>query len=96
MVCIMTVEMRTIGEILDSRPAGREALLALRPRLSTVKDLVLDFGGVKVLTPSFADEFVTPLIGEFDLKLMNTQGNITVQKTLEFLAEDWPRKIAME
>lgn len=94
----MTIDMRKIGTVLDSRPAGREALLALRPRLKDAADLIIDFAGVNVLTPSFADEFVTPLTEEFTgrIALQHTRENITVEKTLEFLAKGWTGKVAME
>lgn len=95
----MTIEMQKIGVILNSRPAGREALLAMRPHLRGVEDVVLDFSGVNVLTPSFADEFVTPLVSEYKdrLLLTHTKENITVFKTLEFLSEDWGEgKVMME
>jgi len=72
-----------------SRPAGREAYLALSAYL--IKDvdrqelLEIDFDGVKVLTPSWADEVITKLAQEFpNIKLLNTQ-NSTVQATLKTL-----------
>lgn len=94
----MTIEMQKIGRTLDSRPAGRESLLAVRPRLKGAEAIVLDFTGIEVLTPSFADEFVTPLVNEYGgrLRLIHTQENITVTKTLEFLAEDWKEQVPME
>ena len=86
----MIIEMKKIGTVLDSRPAGKEALLAMRPHIKDAKEVVIDFSGVNVLTPSFADEFVTPLQEEFgnNLSLMNELDNITVRTTLEFLAEE--------
>ncbi len=91
--------MFKFGEMLNSRPDGREALLAIRPRIKNEKEIEIDFVGVKMLTPSFADEFVTPLVEEYseeNLKLVNTQENITVKKTLEFLSENWDKNIKME
>lgn len=91
----MIIEMRKFGEILNSRPSGREAFLAFRPRLlhdlQPEEAILVDFEGIKVLTPSFADEFVTPLVRQYQGKLsfQNTR-NITVRKTLEFLSQDWP------
>jgi len=95
MAKLMTIEMKNIGIVLDSRPAGREAFLAMQPRLRDAANVELDFDGVKVLTPSFADEFVTPLIEKYGdhITFLHTTKNITVQKTLRFLAEDWPVKI---
>lgn len=88
----MTIEMVKFGQILSSRPVGRESLLAIRPTLpKDPEEIILDFSGVNVLTPSFADEFVTPLTEQFqdNIKLVHTQENITVQKTLQFLSENW-------
>ena len=72
-----------------SRPAGREAYLALSAYLIKGVDrqelLEIDFEGVKVLTPSWADEVITKLAQEFpNIKLLNTQ-NSTVQATLKTL-----------
>jgi hypothetical protein len=98
MEIIMIIAMSNIGTVLDSRPAGREALLAVRPRLQNERNVVLDFTGVQVLTPSFADEFVTSLIHEpkCTVRLIHTQDNITVRKTLAFLQEEWGKDIRME
>ena len=85
----MKIEIKKFGEMLMSRPAGREAYLALSAYL--IKDvdrqelLEIDFDGVKVLTPSWADEVITKLAQEFpNIKLLNTQ-NSTVQATLKTL-----------
>ncbi|GMX58171.1 MAG: hypothetical protein YFSK_5140 [Candidatus Yanofskyibacterium parasiticum] len=85
----MKIQIKKFGEMLMSRPAGREAYLALSAYL--IKDvdrqelLEIDFDGVKVLTPSWADEVITKLAQEFpNIKLLNTQ-NSTVQATLKTL-----------
>jgi hypothetical protein len=47
----------------------------------------IDFAGVKVLTPSWADEVITKLAAEFkNIKLLNAQSS-TVKATLKTLAE---------
>lgn len=60
----MKIEVKKFGEILTSRPAGREASLItkayLQPGTGT-EPIELDFSGVKVLTPSWVDEFVQGL-----------------------------------
>ena len=93
----MILELRKIGSVLDSRPAGREALLAIRPQLQGAKEIEIDFTDVNVLTPSFADEFITPLVEEYGehISFRHTGSNITVGKTLAFLAEDWPAAARM-
>lgn len=87
----MRIELKKFGEMLVSRPAGREAFLALSAYLT--KDLPenepieIDFSGVKVLTPSWADEVITKIAKEFkNVKLLNTE-NATVQATLKTLRE---------
>lgn len=97
----MMLLMRNFGEKLDSRPAGREAWLAIQPRLremDTTETITLDFTNVLLLTPSFADEFVTSLVHEYPGRaiLSHTQENITVRKTLEFLSEAWSQKPALQ
>lgn len=60
----MTLQMIKFGNILNSRPAGREAGLRAKQIINgsnESEDVVLDFSNVEVLTPSFADEFVKGL-----------------------------------
>ncbi len=88
----MRIQIEKLGIVLSSRPAGKEALLAIRSSLlrgvSTTEDLYLDFAGVDVLTPSWADEFVTPLAEEWGdrLHFLNTD-NHSVKVTLDFLGQ---------
>ena len=84
-------ELKKFGEILVSRPAGREAYLAMSAYLTKglPKDetIEIDFSGVKVLTPSWADEVITKIALDFkNLKLVNT-ANPTVKATLKTLME---------
>ncbi len=73
-----------------SRPAGREAYLALLAYL--VKDIkkdekiIIDFEGVKVLTPSWADEVIPQLAKNYRIAFDHAD-NPTVQATLKTLAE---------
>lgn len=87
----MRIELKKFGEILVSRPAGREAYLAMSAYL--LKDLdknepiELDFSGVKVFTPSWADEVITNIFKDFkNVKFLNAE-NPTVQATLKILKE---------
>jgi hypothetical protein len=87
----MKIELKKFGEILISRPAGREAFLALSAYLTKGLDkneiIEIDFSGVKVLTPSWADEVITKITEKFqNVKLLNTE-NATVQATLKTLRE---------
>ena len=69
----MKIEVKKFGEILTARSEGREAYLVSRAYLKPVTedDLVeLDFEGVKVLTPSWADEFISGLRAEYGKRLV--------------------------
>ena len=85
----MKIDIKKFGTTLVSRPAGKEAWLAFQPTLNEVKTdekIIVDFNGVIILTPSWADEFLTPLRLKFKekVKLVNTD-NPSVQATLLIL-----------
>ena len=86
----MIIQLKKFGITLVSRPSGKEAWLAFQPVLSEISDneeIIVDFEGVVVLTPSWADEFLTPLRERFTdrVKLHNTD-NPSVVATLAILA----------
>jgi len=85
----MRIQLNKFGTTLVSRPSGKEAWLAFQPslvNLSESEEVVVDFEGVVVLTPSWADEFLTPLHSRFinRVKLVNTD-NASVAATLAIL-----------
>lgn len=85
----MTIELKKFGTTLVSRPSGKEAWLAFQPSLAAVsenEEVIVDFAGVAVMTPSWADEFLTPLRQRFGKRvtLANTE-NASVQATLAIL-----------
>ncbi|HCR35627.1 hypothetical protein A2130_00890 [Candidatus Woesebacteria bacterium GWC2_33_12] len=85
----MVINLNKFGTTLVSRPAGKEASLAFNPTLREVNEnekIEVDFTGVEVLTPSWADEFLTPLYNSFNgrIKLTNT-GNSSVIESLKIL-----------
>lgn len=84
----MNIEIKKFGITLVSRPAGKEAWLAFQPTLNELKHnekIIVDFDGVVVLTPSWADEFLTPLKQKFkEVELINTS-NPSVKATLAIL-----------
>ena len=87
----MTIKLVKFGEILISRPAGREALLAMEAYLikdvNTGEEIIIDFARIKVLTPSWADEVITKLAEKFkNIKFINTD-NPTVKSTLDTLRQ---------
>lgn len=87
----MRIELKKFGSNLSSRPAGKEAYLSARayilPKDKNEK-VEIDFTGVEVLTPSWADEFLTPIKKEFGNNLiLLPSDNVTIKSTLEFLEE---------
>ncbi len=85
----MIIYVKKFGDVLVSRPAGREAFLAMSAYITrdvpTTEPIEIDFEGVKVLTPSWADEVITPLAERFkNVTLLHTE-NSSVQATLNTL-----------
>ncbi len=85
----MKVFVQKFGMVLTSRQSGREAYAAFQPTLNELGQndkLILDFEGVEVLSPSWADEFLTPLLRDLDQRLIVTHtGNASVKLTIETL-----------
>lgn len=87
----MIIQLKKFGTTLVSRPSGKEAWLAFQPTLSQIsedEEIVVDFAHVAVLTPSWADEFLTPLKERFNgrVKLDNID-NSSVVATLAILGK---------
>jgi len=80
--------MKTFGDILMSRPAGRDAFLMAKAYVfketGENDDIILDFDDVKVLAPSWADEFITGIKTEYpnSLQYINTE-NPSVKASLK-------------
>jgi hypothetical protein len=87
----MIIQLNKFGTTLVSRPSGKEAWLAFQPTLSEIpenEEIIVDFEGVIVLTPSWADEFLSPLYSKFkdNVKLRNTE-NPSITATLAILTK---------
>ena len=87
----MKIKLKKFGNLLTSRPDGREALAAIEPLLQNLSEneaLEIDFDGVITFTPSWADEFVTKLTDRFGKRVhfVNDE-NPSVRATLELLAK---------
>lgn len=85
----MIIHMKKFGTTLVSRPSGKEAWLAYQPVLKDIsenEEILVDFKDVFVLTPSWADEFLTPLRNRYQsrVRLLNT-GNPSIQASLAIL-----------
>ena len=87
----MVIELKKFGTTLVSRPSGKEAWLAFQPTLNNISDneeIIVDFADIIVLTPSWADEFLTPLRNRFTkVNLINTD-NASITATLATLSEN--------
>ena len=70
----MTLAISKFGEVLMSRPAGKDAFLMAKAyilnTLTQNDEITLDFANVKVLTPSWADEFITGLKSNYSNKII--------------------------
>ena len=85
----MIISLSKFGTMLISRQDGREALLAFNSTLRDVgpdEKIEIDFAGVEVLTPSWVDEFLTPIFNSFKnrISLINAQ-NSSVIESLKIL-----------
>lgn len=87
----MKIQLEKFGKTLISRELGSEAFRAFQPTLRELsKDEVLeiDFSGILTLSPSWADEFLTPLLNQLNNKLiLLPSDNLSVQATLKILQE---------
>jgi len=96
----MIIQLKKFGTTLISRQTGKEALAAFEPVLRTItknEKVEIDFADVITFTPSWGDEFLTPLQTRYkkNLILKNTQ-NLSVQATLQILEEINKEKFIVE
>ena len=87
----MLIVLEKFGKTLTSRQLGSEALKAFQPTLSGIlpdESLEIDFSGVLTFSPSWADEFLTPLLGQLgDRLVLLPSDNLSVQATVKLLEE---------
>lgn len=95
----MIIKLKKFGTTLISRQTGKEAFLAFQPVLKNVKEneiIEVDFEGVLTFSPSWGDEFLTPLLERYkDQLVLKKSGNLSVKATLEILEESLGRKFNM-
>ncbi|MBI4811958.1 DUF4325 domain-containing protein [Candidatus Falkowbacteria bacterium] len=88
--------MKKFGTTLISRQAGKEALAAFQSSLSELKsdeNLEIDFDGVITFSPSWGDEFLTPLLNRFgDRLILLPTDNPSVRITVELLEKTQEKK----
>ena len=87
----MKLQLEKFGKTLISRELGSEAFKAFQPtlrELSQDEELEIDFTGVLTLSPSWADEFLSPLLDLMGGRLvLLPSDNLSVHATLRILQE---------
>jgi hypothetical protein len=87
----MKINLKQFGTTLSSRPAGKAAYAEFQSSLVKLGEnemLEIDFEGISSFSPSWGDEFLTPLLDQLGdrLILLKTK-NMSVAATIEFLEE---------
>ena len=92
----MKIELKKFGTTLISRQAGRESFAAFQSTLSELKsneNIEIDFDGVITFSPSWGDEFLTPLLMQLDDRLILLRSdNPSVKATLDILEQKTKKK----
>ena len=87
----MKIELSKFGTTLISRELGSEAFKAFHTTLQKLgadENLEIDFSGVLTLSPSWADEFLTPLLNQLGKRLvLLPTDNLSVHATIKILQE---------
>jgi len=85
----MTIELKKFGTTLISRQTGKEAFLAFQAFTKDTKKnekIEIDFDGVLTFSPSWGDEFLTPLLNLYGNRMvLKNTGNPSVKATIEML-----------
>ena len=85
----MIIKLNKFGTTLVSRQTGREAWAAFQPALQTItpeENIEVSFDDVLTFSPSWADEFITPLKKEFGNRVvLRETSNPSVKATLDIL-----------
>jgi hypothetical protein len=85
----MVIALKKFGTTLISRQTGKEAFAAFQSSLKNIpgqEDIIANFEGVITFSPSWGDEFLTPMVKNYGerFKLMHTE-NPSVKITIEIL-----------
>lgn len=95
----MIIELKKFGKLLTSRQAGKEALAAISSQLPQENNekIIIDFLEITTFSPSWGDEFLSPLQKKYtnNLFLKNTS-NSSVKASIEILEETNEIKFQVE
>lgn len=87
----MIIQLKKFGTTLTSRQLGKEALSAFKPSLAGVGEteiIEVNFDEVNTFSPSWGDEFLTPLVKKYGKKfIIRRSDNPSVVATLKLLEE---------
>lgn len=87
----MLIALEKFGKTLTSRQLGSEAFKAFQSSMREIgpdESLEIDFTGVFTLSPSWADEFITPLSAQLgDRLVLMPSDNLSVQATVKLLED---------
>jgi len=87
----MVIDIKKFGAILTSRQLGKEALAAFLPNFNNLPEeekVYVNFSGVDVFSPSWGDEFLTPLHKRFGGRLiLKKTSNASASASIEILEE---------
>ena len=96
----MKLQLEKFGKTLISRELGSEAFKAFQTtlrELSKDEELEIDFSDVLTLSPSWADEFLSPLLDLMGNRLVILPSdNLSVHATLRILQEANKRLFRMK
>lgn len=95
----MIIELKKFGNLLISRQLGKEALGAISPQLPKGQDekIIIDFLEVSTFSPSWGDEFLSPLQQKYQHNLiLKNVSNPSVKATIEILEETNEVKFEIE
>lgn len=86
----MLIELKKFGNLLTSRQIGKEALAAIASQLPSenTEKIIVDFLDVTTFSPSWGDEFLSPLQQKYQTNLfLKNTSNPSVKATIEILEE---------
>ena len=96
----MKLQLGKFGKTLISRELGSEAFKAFQTtlrELSKDEELEIDFSDVLTLSPSWADEFLSPLLDLLgDRLVLLPSDNLSVHATIRILQEANKRTFKMK